>query len=526
MRALKQVQAHWLLLLFLTLYLIVNLYFLTSFPFVHSDEAWLSGLARNILEQGDFSVTETFFDLKERYPHAIKIIFHSIQILFINTLGYSIFSMRLISLSFGFFSLILIYRLALVMFKSRGLALAATALLAIDVQFIYASHLARQEILLVFVLLLVLDYFRRNLQNHSYSVDLILSSIIGLSIGLHPNSFIISLPLGLIYLYHIIFTRKLRSVNLLLYGTGLAIWASIFVFLSLSFDPNFLTHYALYGTEFEVFNPLTSKTAEVFYFYQKIFHQVSGTYYMPDIRLQFFLFSGILLTALGLIITPRRDEDFSNATSQDDFAMLLLTIIGVNLGIMLVGRFNQTSVVFQFPYFYMLVIALIARLEKSKCGVTLSVLFLALLINTSLNITPLTDHSYDKYLKEIASVVQPTDRVLANLNTDYYFANGSLTDYRNLTYLQKNNLSLADYLTERGIQYIIYPEEMDIIYQERPRWNGMYGPPEYYPELQDFLTQNCRLIHEFSDSQYGMRIIEYMGSRDWKVRIYQVVKQT
>lgn len=527
MKALRQqVQTHWLFILFLALYLIMNLYSLTSFPFVHSDEAWLSGLSRNIVEKGDFSVTETFFDLKERHPHAIKIIFHFIQILFLQILDYSIFSVRLISLCFGLFSLVITYRLALAMFNSKGLALTAATLLAVDVQFIYASHLARQEIILVFVLLLAMDYFRRNYHNQRYSTDLLLSSIIGLSIGIHPNSFIISLPLGLIYLYHLIFTKKLRPVNLLLYGTGVAIWASVFIFLSLSFDPHFPSNYALYGNEFEVFNPISSKLGEIFYFYQKIFHQVSGTYYMPDIRLQFFLFAGLLITALSLIISPPKKKGSLNSTSlpqKDDLVMLLLAITGVNLGIMLIGRFNQTSVILQFPFFYLLAAGLIAHLRKYKWGATLFLLFLALLINTSWNMAPLITHSYAKYLGEIARVVQPTDRVVANLNTDYHFANGALLDYRNLAYLQKNGLSLAEYLNERKVQYIIYPEEMEIIYRERPRWNGMYGPPEYYSELQEFLQHDCELVHEFSDSWYGMRISEYMGTRDWKVRIYKVL---
>ena len=72
-----------ILIILLFIYFLVNLSFLTHFPFIHSDESWLSGLSRNILETKNFSSTETFFDLYLRNPHAIKIIFHSIQIMFI-----------------------------------------------------------------------------------------------------------------------------------------------------------------------------------------------------------------------------------------------------------------------------------------------------------------------------------------------------------------------------------------------------------------------------------------------------------
>jgi hypothetical protein len=41
-----------LLLAYLTGYFFVNLTFLADYPFVHSDEAWLSGLTRNMMESG------------------------------------------------------------------------------------------------------------------------------------------------------------------------------------------------------------------------------------------------------------------------------------------------------------------------------------------------------------------------------------------------------------------------------------------------------------------------------------------
>lgn len=51
-----------IVVLLIVFYFSINLYFLTDFPFVHSDESWLSGLSRNILEKGSFGVTEAFFD--------------------------------------------------------------------------------------------------------------------------------------------------------------------------------------------------------------------------------------------------------------------------------------------------------------------------------------------------------------------------------------------------------------------------------------------------------------------------------
>ena len=70
----------WHLILF---FFIINILFLNNFPFIHSDEPWLSGLSRQIWQSQSFQATEPFFDLKPRHPHALKIFFHSLQIFFL-----------------------------------------------------------------------------------------------------------------------------------------------------------------------------------------------------------------------------------------------------------------------------------------------------------------------------------------------------------------------------------------------------------------------------------------------------------
>jgi hypothetical protein len=114
-------------------------------------------------------------------------------------------------------------------------------------------------------------------------------------------------------------------------------------------------------------------------------------------------------------------------------------------------------------------------------------------------------------------------QVLANLNTDYYFENGSLFDYRNLDYLRENDLTFIDYITKNKIEYIIYPEEMDFIYNSRPSWNILYGNLyPYYSEMQQFLEQEAQLIKKFNNSTYAMRIVREIGQKDWSVKIYRV----
>src|SRR5660398_71242 len=98
-----------MLALYIICYFIISLYTLTKFPFIHSDEAWLSGLTRNMMDNSNLGITETFYNLKPRFPHGIKILFHLLQMPFLVIFQYNVFSFRLLSLFFSCMSLIIFY---------------------------------------------------------------------------------------------------------------------------------------------------------------------------------------------------------------------------------------------------------------------------------------------------------------------------------------------------------------------------------------------------------------------------------
>lgn len=499
------------------LYIILSISTLTTFPFVHSDESWLSGLSRNILEKKDFSVTETFFDLKVRNPHAIKILFHSIQIIFIKIMGYNIFTFRFISLIFGMASLFLIYRISFLIFHSKPWAFFAAALLAVDVQFVYASHFARQEIILLFTLCFALWFMLSRKPTVGFKDDIILGIIIGLSIGIHPNSFIIALPFGLIYLVSILTRQKYSIKNFAAFTFTTATFAILFVLLSFKFDPNFIHNYSSYGNEFDVFSPLTSKIAQVKDFYLKLYYGVSGTYYTPNIKFQFFLFPVVFLISL-IKLYYEKDKQVKASIAE-----ILLSIIAINAGIIFVGRYNQTSILFLFPLFYLLLIYVIQSLNHLPQVIAMSILLITLILNTGLNYLSYNQNSYDGYLQNISKVVSPNDNVLANLNADYYFENGKLHDFRNLAYLKDSGISFEDYIKNNDIKYIIYPEEMDFIYESAPKWNVIYGVPHYHDDMKNFIINHCEKAYEFTDSFYGIRIVRYINTRPWFIKIYRVI---
>ena len=136
--------------------------------------------------------------------------------------------------------------------------------------------------------------------------DLILGCIIGISIGVHPNSFIIALPFVSIYFYNVLFTKKLKWSNLITYCLTLLVFCCIFVLFSLSFNPNFFHDYFNYGKQFKVHYSLFQKLSEFKYFYDKLYYGISGTYYTPNIKLQFFIFiSSFIIYYIKIIYYKR-----------------------------------------------------------------------------------------------------------------------------------------------------------------------------------------------------------------------------
>jgi 4-amino-4-deoxy-L-arabinose transferase-like glycosyltransferase len=517
MKAKHSISKYLIIALFI-FYIAMNLFTLTRFPFVHSDESWLSGLSRNMLESRDYSVTEAFFDIKDRYPHAIKILFHTMQIIFMRLMGYSIFTFRLLSFLFGLLCIFFMYMLCKLIFHSTSGAWLAAVFLAIDVQFIYASHFARQEIIILFILLLGLWYKLKHHGDHAIKHDILLGCIIGSSIGIHPNSFIISLPFGLIYLYEI-FLKKRRFHSLIVLVGVVAGFAAFFVAISFYFDPHFISNYAKYGNEFEVFNPITSKLGEIKLFYQKLYYRVSGTYYTPNIKLQFFLFPAALIASIIKLIFNREPNE-----KQTKLISIIITLAAINIGIVLIGRFNQTSIVLVFPLFYILMIYVLEGISPFYKTAVTALLIICISSFTLINYWEYRGNSYDKYLNQLAMAVQPDDQTLGNLNMEYYFQNGKLHDYRNLAYLEQKEMSFEDYIRKNNIEFILYSEELDLIYQLQPKWDGIYGSMDYYEEMKSFINKNCQLVHQYTDPFYGIRIVRYIGMKDWQIKVYKVTK--
>ncbi|HPJ01784.1 MAG TPA: hypothetical protein PKU80_02960 [Candidatus Limiplasma sp.] len=495
---------------FLLLWFCLNLLFLARYPQLHSDEAWLGGLTRNMLAQGSLRVTEPFFDLKPRFPHAIKILFHLLQMPLIAVFGYSVYALRLLSLIFGALSLYMVYR-SLREAAQFPFALSLTAALSVNGQFIQAAHTARQECILLFVLLWCVWILLKNGEQITIRTAIRLAVLTGLSAGLHPNSFLIALGCGFAMLFIMLTQRNFAWKPLLAYIGVTGGIALLFVGISLWFDGGFISHWLSYGdTEFELRVPVLDKLGGLLSYLSRLWSGVSGTYILPELRPQLLLWAGLFLGSSIYAIVKK------SASA----AAVLGMALGAVLGTALIGRYNQLSaILWMFPCLLLPGIIPWRRIwMKRIIPAVLAVLFA---LAAAGPIVRAYSSDYDAYIQKISASVSENTKTLANLNTGFYFDNDALLDVRNLSFLQDNDMSFAEYVESRGIGAIVWSDEMNFIYDHRPDFNVLYGNPRIVPEAEAFFREHCILVATFEEIGYGMRLVQLIGE-PCMVRIYRV----
>ncbi len=494
-----------------------NLATLTRFPFVHSDEAWLAGLSTAYLRNGSPFVTEPFFDLFPRQPHMIKSLFHGLQAVFIAAFGQGIFSVRLLSLIAAVIALILIHRLIQNRVASSRAALLITILFSLNLQFLYGAHFARQEILMVCILLAALTLYEMTDLPKTLNITLS-AALIGLSIGFHPNAFIVAMMLGTLMLYDI-FSRVIRPIILLRYVLIIGGFALVYIALSLAGNPNFFADYWTFGSTLSVDDGAADRLTGFISFYIKLFHRISGTYYLPDLRFFFPVALGLVVTATILMVRRSYAE---SVEQKHQLGRSLALLAGCNLAYLIIGRYNPTAIIFAVPPVYLLLASLVDRTPRYQ-WIPQGLIIIAVLLSSVQVAEAMVDNEasdYISYQEEISKSLPPDAVVLGNLSSGFAFSDVRFYDIRNLGYLE--GMPVSRYISERGINTLIYYEEYDYIHRN-PQWQILYGDDSgYYDELKGLIKKNGVLLHHFDDAVYGNRIVRYMGDYPWQVWIYRL----
>ena len=452
-----------LVLGYLVLWSVLNGLTLTVFPAVHSDEAWLAGLSRAYLDQASVTVTEPFFDLFPRQPHAFKMLFHVLQAGLIGLLGFDVFAVRLLSLLAALLTLVLVYYGLARWTGRRDLALGLMIALSLQPLFLTTAHLARQESLILAVLAAacaMLPQIQQPRQGFWFGL------LLGGAALIHPNALFPAVIAGLVLLWNVLVGR-LSLKTLLLLGAGLAVAGSLLVALSLWVSPGFLENYAEFGANLAVDAAPNQRGANLQQFVRQLWRQDNGTYWLPDVR--GLLVATVVLAVLGMAVRLSillgvgrgrgRGALNSDQESRSPGVRLLETgLLGLGgfvLVLFVIGRFNPTSIVFVLvPLVWILGgIACLGwrsvplRLGRSIPQLLVVVAVLAGAVALPHDLGPFVRQRigtgvdpYQEYSAEIRDHLPDHAIVLGNLSAgfvlqqtaDYFY------DLRNLTYVTDN----------------------------------------------------------------------------------------
>ena len=501
-------------------YIFVNILSMTKYPFVHSDETWLAGLSKTIMDNSTFKITEPFFDLYPRQPHAIKSLFHALQGVWISLFGYTPFSVRMLSFLIAVITLITLFVYLQKKEASRVHGFLFTCMLAMSIQFIYASHFGRQEIFILLFMLMNYIWIDVKLKKAVHRSDQIRTAFVsslltGIAIGFHPNSFLIACVVGLILLFDAIQNRRVLSILTYVINTGLI--AGFYIIVSIKWNSGFLYDYKSFGDSLGATLTISEKFQTFPIFLYKLYHGISATYHTPNIRLELILLGiMVIVSILSLVFS-------SNEKLKRSIVNPLLACIGLTGGLILIGRYNATSIVFYLPF---LVLLLHAALTHTPIGnhyksVVLVVIVVLLSLNSGQTVFKPQLESYEAYTSNFEKYIPEDAKVLCNLNAGFALSPNQFFDYRNMAYLDHYNLSVETYLIQNEIEYVVLSEEMDYINRNQDSWDILYGSMDYYDAFKQVLSEDYILTHEFSSPQYGMRIVKYNDGYPWNVQIYQ-----
>lgn len=405
--------------------------------------------------------------------------------------GYHIFSVRLLSLIAYTITLFMVYLIMKTYQVKKTWIYLTLLLLASHIQLTYMAHTARQESLILLIMVACL------LLNIKKIHPIKTAHLLGISIGIHPNSLLIALGIGLVYLYFI-YQKKtsLKSLVTLIGITGL--WAIFFVGFSFYLNPNFASDYIAYGKSLGVFDHDIGRLKGYYYYYYKLFYQIGGTYWLFPISKDILLL--LISIPFGIYCCIKKEKH----------AIFFLMSLGINIGYLIIGRYNQTAIVFTLFFNVLFWVFMVKQLRIKNI---LLLLFLMLQLHTTFQVLQIPQDSYS----DLSQHFQFSGKTLANLNMEYHFQEGQLIDYRNLWH----ETDFEAYIRKHHIEYIVLPEEIHYIHTTSPKWDILYGPLDYYDNMMVFL-ETCEQVDEFVSPTYGMRISRYIGTYPWSIKIYKV----
>jgi len=287
------------------------------------------------------------------------------------------------------------------------------------------------------------------------------------------------------------------------------------VAITLSYAPDFIIRYGAYASTLSVGSAPVSRLVNFMDFYKKLWHGISGTYFLTDLKPLFILF--LLALTLSIIISVTGSSSLKGTTGQRLIAMM----VGFNLALFIIGRNNPTSIVFLTITMSLYICVTVLTLPFKDYQRVVLVIGLATLLNASYNDYSFAKHhDYEAYSNFLSQVLDEDAIILGNLSGGFAFGDHVFYDIRNLQYLEGQ--TIASYIEERQINTLIWYEEYDYIHRN-DQWQILYGDDKaYYDDLMTLTQEKGIIIADYDSPWYGNRIIRYMGDYPWKITVYRI----
>ena len=553
----------------IALYLLASVVTAMWFPFVHSDEAWLASLSRAMMRSGSVAVTEPFFELTPRHPHAIKTLYHLVQIPFLRV-SFSPPAARFPSILAGGFFVVALFQTLRLLGCRRAVALAITTAAAVDIQLLYTFHLARQEALLVAMMMGGAWIVAGG--SAPYATAAKAGIVVAVAVFMHPNAFVVAAALFPWVVLNAPATTRGRATTAIIYVSILAAAAVLVVAASVAMDPEFFRNYLAFGEAVGVADSPLRRILRLGAFFTKLSGRVAGTYYLPPVRLLFALGGAVVLGAGAIIVAgtisggvpdggvkaggpkvggveiggPKdvgvrgeADTPTSRRLPHEVMVPPVLSLIAVIVALVIIGKYSPPSIVFPVPFVYILAGLIVDRFASRRRGP--AIVALTLLIGSTAAVTAAelahwyprraSGRAYRDLSREIRDVLEEENLagrpVLANLNLAFALSEEELLAIRDLGALpaQEDDAQRAavdTLLIDRGIGTVILPRtEMDLVYAQRPVWNDVYGnPSRFYPFLLEILDRRGELVAELPAPVYGLRLVSLLGRTERPVTLH------
>jgi 4-amino-4-deoxy-L-arabinose transferase-like glycosyltransferase len=307
-------------------------YTLDLFPLPWFDELHFSGIAKSLAEQGNLKSYFLTSTKGEMNSVAYGPVFFTLNAFFIDLFGFSLYSVRLSTLFFGLFNILLIYLLSLHFRINRITRIAVIICFGLDAVYSTTLHEARMETLVVFFLLLSLCVFYISKWT-DYRKVVVIAVLCVLCFLTSPRSFFLLTPLSVL-LFVELQTNKLKFTF---------VFASIFL-LIYSVWVLFIHHDYLTWLHYYQGLMKGNTTAHAGY--------LGGNFYVS--KAQYALIS---ITSLLVLLTIKHSFKFKSIVWFLYACLLLFYLIIYDWGV------YSTLVI---PFFYLLLLFLLHQFSKQK----------------------------------------------------------------------------------------------------------------------------------------------------------------